>query len=102
MLASQLIVIRHDQGRLGELTDLIAQTLNQNPRLTGYRSVLCLAYYEQRRGLPPRRLITHIEQRAGSKPARCSEVALSLTSYEPQDLMLCLAAKHSRPRVGAE
>ncbi|HEY0189478.1 MAG TPA: BTAD domain-containing putative transcriptional regulator, partial [Kofleriaceae bacterium] len=47
ILASQLVVIRHDQGRLSELTELIAQTLELNPRLTGYRSVLALGYCEQ-------------------------------------------------------
>jgi DNA-binding SARP family transcriptional activator len=49
ILAGQLVIIRHDQGRLGELTDLIAQTLQANPRLTGYRSILALAYCEDGR-----------------------------------------------------
>ena len=47
IFASQLMVLRLDQGRLGELTELIAQTLQASPRLTGYRSVLALAYCER-------------------------------------------------------
>jgi DNA-binding SARP family transcriptional activator len=49
ILAAQLMVIRFEQGRLGETIDLVEQSLEQNPRITGFRSVLALGYCEERR-----------------------------------------------------
>ena len=49
ILASQLMVIRYEQGRLGETIELVAQSLEQNPRITGFRSVLALGYCDERR-----------------------------------------------------
>jgi DNA-binding SARP family transcriptional activator len=49
ILAAQLMVIRFEQGRLGETIDLVEQSLDQNPRITGFRSVLALGYCEERR-----------------------------------------------------
>lgn len=49
ILGSQLMVIRYEQGRLGECIELVTQSLEQNPRIPGFRAVLALAYCEERR-----------------------------------------------------
>ena len=47
LFASQMVIIRYDQGRLDELTGLISETVAENPRLTGYRSILAGVLVEQ-------------------------------------------------------
>jgi hypothetical protein len=43
---TQLLGARLEQGRLGELTSLIAQLASDNPRITAYHAALCLAHLE--------------------------------------------------------
>ena len=43
---TQLLGVRQEQGRLGELTSLIAQLASDNPRITAYHAALCLAHLE--------------------------------------------------------
>ncbi len=49
ILASQLMVVRYEQGRLGETIELIGKTLEDNPRITGFRAALALGHSERRR-----------------------------------------------------
>jgi class 3 adenylate cyclase/tetratricopeptide (TPR) repeat protein len=44
--AAQITSIRFDQGRLGEMHPLVAQTVEQNPGIPGWRSILALASTE--------------------------------------------------------
>jgi tetratricopeptide (TPR) repeat protein len=43
---SQLMYIRHQQGRLGELVPLISQAVTENPGLPAFRPVLAAAHLE--------------------------------------------------------
>jgi len=43
---SQLMYVRHQQGRLGELVSLINQAVTENPGLPAFRPVLALAHLE--------------------------------------------------------
>jgi tetratricopeptide (TPR) repeat protein len=43
---TQLLGARIIQGRLGELTPLVAELVSDNPTITAYRSSLCLAHLE--------------------------------------------------------
>jgi len=45
---SQLMYVRHQQGRLGELVPLINQAVTENPGLPGFRPVLAAAHLEAR------------------------------------------------------
>lgn len=54
---SQLASIRYDQGRLGELQELLAQVVAENPGIPAFRSVLALAYAESGLGEQARELV---------------------------------------------
>jgi class 3 adenylate cyclase len=45
--AAQLLHIRRDQGRIGEILPLIAQVADDNPTVVAFQSALCLAYAEE-------------------------------------------------------
>jgi class 3 adenylate cyclase/tetratricopeptide (TPR) repeat protein len=54
---AQLIVARWEQGRLGEIVDLIREAAEENPRVPAFAAVLALAYCELERGEEARSLL---------------------------------------------
>ena len=45
--AGQLIAIRRDQGRIGEILPLIAMAADDNPAVVAFQTALCMAYAEE-------------------------------------------------------